>query len=85
MHETVLHPIGATVTDLQVADADDDAVDRLRHLLADHGVVALPDQRVDDTGFVGFLRRFGELTFTVGETPVEGFPDLKLPVPVITK
>jgi taurine dioxygenase len=78
MRETVLDPIGATVTDLAVADADDAAVDRLRHLLADHGVVVLPDQRIDDTAFVGFLRRFGELTFTVGETPVAGFPDLNV-------
>jgi taurine dioxygenase len=78
MHETVMSPIGVTVTDLPVADAGTDAVTRLRHLLADHGVAVLPDQQIDDTAFVGFLRRFGELTFTVGETPVEGFPDLNV-------
>ena len=54
------------------------AVDRLRHLLAEHGAVVLPGQEIDDAAFVGFLRRFGELTFTVGETPLDGFPDLNV-------
>jgi taurine dioxygenase len=78
MQETVTSPIGVTVSGLPVAGVDADAVTRLRHLLADHGVVVLPEQEIDDTEFVGFLRRFGELTFTIGETPVEGFPDLNV-------
>jgi taurine dioxygenase len=67
-----------TVTDLDVAGVDDTAVDRLRHLLAEQGVVVLPGQHIDDAAFVGFLRRFGELTFTLGETPLDGFPDLNV-------
>jgi taurine dioxygenase len=78
VRETVLSPVGAVVAGLRVQDADDAAVDRLQHLLAEHGVVVLPGQDVDDHGFVGFLRRFGALTFTVGETPVPGFPDLNV-------
>ncbi len=78
MTETVLDPIGVTVTGLRVGDVDDAAVTRLGRLLADHGVVVLPDQDVDDQAFVGFLGRFGALTFTEGETPVPGSPDLNV-------
>jgi taurine dioxygenase len=78
MQETVLSPIGVTVTGLRIEDADDAAVTRLRRLLAEHGVAVLPDQHADDDAFVAFLRRFGALTFTVGETPVPGFPDLNV-------
>jgi taurine dioxygenase len=35
-------------------------------------------QVVDDEAFTMFLRSFGELAFTVGETPVPGRPDLNL-------
>jgi taurine dioxygenase len=69
---------GVTVDDLDVRAVDDAAVDRLQRLLADHGVVVLPGQDVDDDGFVAFLRRFGTLTFTAGETPVDGTPDLNV-------
>lgn len=72
------HPLGATITDLSLRDVDDATVSRLRMLLAEHGVLVLPDQPIDDDGFVSFLRHFGELTFTVGETPVEGFDDLNI-------
>ena len=35
-------------------------------------------QSIDDDSFVQFLRSFGELVFTTGETPVAGFPDLNV-------
>jgi taurine dioxygenase len=41
-------------------------------------VLALPDQHVDDEGFLRFLRSFGPTMFTVGETPVPGFPELNI-------
>lgn len=79
MHVTPLDPVGATVTDLPLTELDDAAVAELQHLLAEHGVLVLPGQdAVDDAAFVAFLGRLGELTFTPGETPVEGFPDLNL-------
>ena len=53
-------------------------VDVMRPLLADHGVVVLRDQHLDDDGFTALLRGFGELVFTEGETPVEGHPDLNV-------
>ncbi|GAA4320585.1 TauD/TfdA family dioxygenase [Klenkia terrae] len=78
MHTTTLQPLGAEVTGLDIAAATDEDVVALRRLLADRGVVVLRDQHVDDTVFLGFLRSFGELTFTAGETPVDGFPDLNV-------
>lgn len=78
MNIAVLSPIGVEVTDLSLGDIDADAVTHLRRLLADHGVAVLPGQDVDDAEFVAFLKRFGHLTFSKGETPVAGFPDLNL-------
>jgi taurine dioxygenase len=78
MRQTVTDPVGVTVSGLAIGDTDDAAVARLGRLLADHGVVVLPDQELDDRAFVGFLRRFGALTFTEGETPVPGSPDLNV-------
>ena len=81
MNVTPHDPVGATVTDLALGDPDSlDAagVGELRRLLAEHGVLILPEQAIDDAAFVAFLRRFGELAFTTGETPVDGFPDLNV-------
>jgi alpha-ketoglutarate-dependent taurine dioxygenase len=84
-------PVGVEVTGLDLAREtersgarpvcrlDDEQVDRLRTLLAEHGVLVVPGQdALDDDGFAAFLRRFGELTFTVGETPVPGRDDLNV-------
>lgn len=78
MKTQLLQPTGVRVTGLAVSAAGQPEIAALRGLLARHGVVVLPDQDVDDAGFVAFLRRFGELTFTAGETPVPGFPDLNV-------
>ncbi len=71
-------PVGVTVTELSLADADPAVTSDLRGLLARHGVLVMPGQDVDDTTFVAFLKRFGALAFTAGETPVAGCPDLNL-------
>jgi taurine dioxygenase len=73
-----LKPVGVTVTGLSVPDAGDGEIADLRHLLADYGVLILPGQDAGDAAFVAFLQRFGELTFTRGETPVAGWPDLNV-------
>lgn len=78
MEHVVLEPIGATVTEVGVPDLDPAQVARLKDLLAEHGVLVLPGQFIDDAAFVGFLRRFGELAFTEGETPVPEFSDLNV-------
>jgi taurine dioxygenase len=75
MHTTVLDPVGVRLTDVALADV---GVTRLRELLAEHGVLVVPGQFLDDAAFVGFLGSFGALMFTAGETPVPGFPDLNV-------
>ncbi|SDG72085.1 TauD/TfdA dioxygenase family protein [Pseudonocardia oroxyli] len=68
-------PLGATIHGLDVAAADPAL---LVALLAEHGVLVLPRQSVDDAGFAAFLRRFGPLAFTPGETPLPDFPELNV-------
>ncbi len=76
MREVVLEPVGVEVRDLSLRELTPDGVELLRSLLAEHGVVVLPDQDVDDAAFVAVLRQFGELAFSTGETPLPNFPDL---------
>ena len=75
---TVLEPIGVSATGLSLLDPAPGLVEQLRGLLAEHGVLILPGQHLDDTAFLTFLKSFGEPTFTPGETPVDGFPDLNI-------
>lgn len=78
MEHAVSQPLGATVTGVRPDALVDAEVTELRGLLAEHGVIVLPGQDLDDAQFLGFLRRFGEMTFTTGETPVDGFSDLNV-------
>jgi taurine dioxygenase len=75
---TRLHPVGVIVTGLPLPDVDTATTGELWRLLACHGVLVLPGQQVDDAGFTAFLRKFGDLAFTRGETPVAGHPDLNV-------
>lgn len=75
---TTLHPVGARVSELALSHVTREHVDQLRHLLATHGVLVMPDQDVDDATFLDFLRQFGDLIFTKGEVPAPGFPDLNV-------
>jgi taurine dioxygenase len=75
---TVLSPIGVELTDVSAPDVTADEVPGLQELLAEHGVVVLRGQEIDDAAFVGFLSRFGRLAFSTGETPLSGFPDLNV-------
>jgi taurine dioxygenase len=78
MKEVVLSVVGVAIAGLPLGDVDASIAARLRRLLAEHGVLILPGQQVDDAEFVAFLEQFGDLTFTKGETPVPGFPDLNV-------
>jgi taurine dioxygenase len=78
MRQAVLSVIGVAVAGLPLGDVDAGTAADLRRLLAEHGVLVMPGQEVDDAGFVAFLRQFGDLTFTRGETPVPGFGDLNV-------
>ncbi|MDT5225466.1 MAG: taurine dioxygenase [Mycobacterium sp.] len=75
---TTLKPLGAVLSGLRIDALDDHEVHELCLLLAQYGVIVLPGQDVDDHSFLRFLRNFGQAVFTVGETPVPGFPDLNL-------
>jgi taurine dioxygenase len=73
-----LSPVGVRVDDLDLTTATGEELAAFPRLLADHGVVVVPGQRLDDAAFVAFLQGFGELVFTTGETPVPGFDDLNV-------
>ena len=75
---TVLDPVGVRLSGVQVAADPTALVPVLRELLAEHGVAVLPGQVIDDDRFLAFLQGFGELTFTAGETPLDGYPDLNV-------
>jgi taurine dioxygenase len=78
MHVVPLAPCGAVVDAVSVDALDPQEVDDMRTLLGRHGVLVFRDGDADDEAFVRFLRSFGELTFTKGESPVDGFPDLNI-------
>ncbi|MGN6608965.1 MAG: TauD/TfdA dioxygenase family protein [Jatrophihabitans sp.] len=78
MHTEAHEPLGVTVTGLPLTDIDDSIVVELKWLLARHGVVVLPGQDIGNNEFLAFLRAFGDIVFTTGETPVDGFPDLNV-------
>ncbi|MEW1931588.1 TauD/TfdA family dioxygenase [Rhodococcus sp. NPDC079359] len=67
--------LGIEIDELDLSSTE---TEELRTLLAEHGVLILRRQPMDDAGFLAFLRRFGEMMFTEGETPVPGFPDLNV-------
>ncbi len=81
MRTTPLDPartLGVTVTDVDLRTVTPEQTEELKDLLAEHGVAVFPTQELDDDAFVTFLRGFGDLAFTQGETPVEGQPDLNV-------
>lgn len=78
MRHHILNPIGVEVTDLPLVGVDSDGVAQLEELLSEHGVAVFGGQELDDAEFISFLARFGDLMFSVGETPVAGFPDLNV-------
>ena len=63
---------------MSTRDVDSTVADRLQALLAGYGAVVLPEQNIDDSDFMAFLKQFGPLMFTTGETPVDRFPDLNV-------
>lgn len=75
-----LDPFGVTLTGVSVRSIVDceEQVEHLHDLLAEHGVVVLPDQTIDDDLLVVFLRALGEITTTVGEPSLAGHPELNV-------
>ncbi len=73
-----LEPFGAEVHGLDIRSLDDSTVEALERGLGENGFLVLREQAIEDSDFVAFLERLGPLTFTTGETPVEGAPMLNL-------
>ena len=78
MEPKPLEPVGVELTGLSLGDLDTVDADRLKGLLARHGVLVMRGQQIGDATFIAFLRLFGPLAFTTGETPVPGSADLNL-------
>lgn len=73
-----LSPFGVEANEISLTEMSDKCIIRLKHALANNGFVVFRQQAVNDTGFVAFLNRLGQLTFTVGETPVLHQPSLNI-------
>lgn len=78
MKTTPLSPFGTEISGLDVSALTPSGFDTLAGLIAKSRVVVVRHQPLDDSAFVAFLRGFGTLTFTAGETPVDNAPDLNI-------
>jgi taurine dioxygenase len=74
-----LVPFGVEVSGVEtIVDLQDKDIDSLKQALADNGFVVFRQQSANDADFVTFLDRLGQLTFTIGETPVAHQPELNI-------
>lgn len=78
MLTTPLQPFGAAVSGLDIQHASSALFGELARLVASARVVVFRGQTLSDATLVQFLRGFGTLTFTKGETPVDGAADLNI-------
>lgn len=79
MRVTALAPFGIEIEGLDLAATiSAERVDDLRYRIARGRVAIVRNQTIDDAALVRFLASLGELTFTAGETPVAGWPDLNV-------
>lgn len=73
-----LSPLGIEANGIKITDLNDKDIVSLKNALANNGFVVFRKQSVNDADFVAFLNRLGQLTFTVGETPVLHQPSLNV-------
>jgi taurine dioxygenase len=73
-----LEPFGVEITGFRLASVRASDAAPLHDVIAHGRVAVFRDQALDDVAFVRFLQVLGELTFTAGETPVEGAPALNV-------
>lgn len=73
-----LSPFGIEANEINITEMSDKDIVSLKHTLANHGFVVFRQQAVSDADFVTFLNRLGQMTFTVGETPVLHQPSLNI-------
>ncbi len=71
-------PLGASVTDYQLSQANQKEILRIKELLAEHGVLLFHNQDLNDQEFVIFLEKLGPMMFTTGERSVDNAPMLNV-------
>jgi taurine dioxygenase len=73
-----LSPFGIEANQISITEMNDKDIVFLKHALANNGFIVFRQQAVSDADFVAFLNRLGQMTFTVGETPVLHQPSLNI-------
>jgi taurine dioxygenase len=75
-----LSPFGIECKGMKITDVrDEDDISVLKSTLANNGFIIFRQQLgVSDADFVAFLQQLGQMTFTVGETPVSEQPALNI-------
>lgn len=76
MHTRPLSPFGTEVFDIDVGSISVEQAASVRELIGRARVAVFREQLIDDAGLLRFLRALGEITFTEGETPLDGAPGL---------
>ena len=72
-----LSPFGIEAN-IRITEINDQDIVSLKHALANNGFIIFRQQIISDADFVAFLNRLGQMTFTVGETPVLHQPSLNV-------
>lgn len=78
MRTTDLKPFGVEAVGIDIGCPMPELAEDLRRLISHARVVVFRNQTTDDAGLVRFLSSLGELTFTPGEIPVTGAPNLNV-------
>lgn len=65
-----LSPFGVEANGIRITEVESKDIGFFKNILANHGFVVLRKQSVSDADFFAFLKQLGQVTFTVGETPV---------------
>jgi taurine dioxygenase len=78
IHFRALSPFGIEANEIRLTELNNKDIIALRHAVADNSFVVFRHQAVSDADFVAFLNRLGQITFTVGETPVLHQPFLNV-------
>jgi taurine dioxygenase len=73
-----LSPFGIELHGVEITKLQAEDIDTLKNALADNGFVIFRQQSANDADFASFLDRLGQLTFTIGETPVAHRPELNV-------
>jgi taurine dioxygenase len=71
-------PFGCEANKIKITEIINKDIVSLKHTLANNGFIVFRQQAVSDVDFVAFLNRLGQMTFTVGETPVLHQPCLNV-------